>query len=65
MARNGRISNLRNPPTSRQNTNQRRSSIMIATRPKRRNKGRKKPVLLVVVKDIEQRIAQESRTKER
>jgi len=52
MARNGMINNLRNPPTRGQNTNLRKSSITMATLPRRRNKGRKEPVLTVVVRDI-------------
>jgi len=64
MARNGRINNLRNPPTRRQITNLRQSSITMATLPKRKNKGRKEPVVLVVVRDIWQRMAQARRTKE-
>jgi len=38
---------------------------MMATPPRRRNKERKDPALLVVVRDIWQRIAQARRTKER
>jgi len=34
MARNAMIHNLRNPPTKKQNTNKRRSSITMATAPK-------------------------------
>jgi len=65
MARNAMINNSRNPYTRNQNTNQRRNSITMATRPTRRNKERKEPVSLVVVKDIWHRIAQARRTKER
>jgi len=57
MARNTMINGQRNPPTRNQNTNQRRSSIMMATLPKRSNKVRKQHVLLVVVEDIWYRIA--------
>ena len=64
MARNGRINNLRNPPTRRQITNLRQSSITMATLPKRKNKGRKEPVVLVVVRDMRQRMTQARRTKE-
>jgi len=65
MARNGMINNLRNPPTRRQNTKRRKSSITMATSPRIRNKERKEPVLLVVVRDIWQRIGQARSTKER
>jgi len=65
MARNDMINNLRNPPTRRQITNLRKSSITMATLLKRKNKGRKEPVLLVVVRDIWQRIVQARRTKEK
>jgi len=44
------INNLRNPPTRRQNTNLRKSSTTMATAPRKRNKERKEPVLLVVVR---------------
>jgi len=65
MARDVMINNLRNPPTRRLITNLRKSSIRMATLPRRKNKGRKEPVLLVVGRDIWQRIAQARRTKER
>jgi len=44
MARNGMINILRNPPTRRENTNLRKSSITMATPARRRNKERKEPV---------------------
>jgi len=49
---NGITNNLRNPPTRRPNTNQRRNSTMRATPPQRRNEERTEPVLLVVLRDI-------------